>query len=155
MKAKSIKLIPIIAGILGIIVAILTINEYFIEHPQKNLAGKWKFFFHIESSSYNPYLGKTPVFIVYITQEGNLIKGKGEMCYIDGKELPSSQHIPISLEGTLKNKELRAQYAQEGAKRTSVGEIVVKVTGSGDELTGTYSGTAADSKGPVKAIKVN
>lgn len=141
---------------IAVLVTLLTAVIYFKDRIAGNkheIRGAWKFNFKVQKSSKNSFVGLVAGYKIYITQEGNIIRGKGEKCWINGVELPSEQHDPLTFEGIITDGLLNAQYELLGTKRKSYGEFSVNI--SNTEMTGTFQGSAADSKGDVLATREN
>jgi hypothetical protein len=150
-KSKKIKGgILFLAAIIGIPSGIY---GYYKHLTTKSIQGQWKITCHINSSSYRPYIGKSSGFKIYFIQEQDKVKGKGEMCWVDDKEIPYSQHVPIIVEGKVDGKKIILNYTQKGEKRTTVGEIDLSAN-SVNVFEGTFSGTAADTKGTAIAERM-
>lgn len=153
-KRKSTKIVASIGFIATIIGIIPTVSYYYKSWKTKDIHGKWKITCYIKSSSYRSYIGKSSGFKIYFTQEEGKICGKGEMCWVDDKEIPYEQHVPITIEGKADGEKIILSYVQNGARRTTVGEFNLEVD-SENILKGTFSGTAADSKGTVIAERID
>jgi hypothetical protein len=117
------------------------------------LEGSWKVTCHIQSSSLKRYIGKSTGYKIFFAQDGDQVSGQGEMWWIDDKEIPFKQHVPLTLSGKVDGDLIRLTYSQEGAIRTTVGEIVLKEMQDG-RFEGTFAGTAADSKGIAVAEQI-
>ena len=143
-----------VATILTIITGFLALLPVYHSLTRKNLNGKWKITCNIESSTYRTYIGKSSGFRVSFKQDGDNIKGEGETCWIDDKEIPSSQHTIITMEGNLDGDDLYVTYVLHGARRQSSGFMKLKIV-SDKEMTGTFDGTAASAKGVASAQMLN
>ena len=154
MKKKtenSFKLAKHIFGyigiLMGIIVAILVIIEYHESHPSINLNGEWKIINIVDSTSYPLYQDMQLGYRIFLQQDGKKITGKGEKCWENGKEIPSTAHSLIVIEGTLDGMILTATFTEEGARRITSGSFIWTVSPDGRMLKGSFTSTAANSQG--------
>ncbi|HEX8517231.1 MAG TPA: hypothetical protein VF868_13625 [Bacteroidia bacterium] len=153
-QRKSAKAKGTILFLIALIGILPVVTGYYKYWRTKNVNGKWKITCHIKSSTYKAYVGKSSGFKIYLTQDDDKIKGQGEMWWVDDKEIPYEQHLPITVEGKVDGENMVLSYTQVGSKRTTVGEMVLNTSG-GDVLNGSFSGTAADAKGTVTAERIN
>ena len=145
---KLAKHIFVYIGILmGIIVAILVIIEYRESHPSINLNGEWKIINIVDSTSYPLYQDMQLGYRIFLQQDGKKITGKGEKCWENGKEIPSTAHSPIIIEGTLDGMMVTATFTEKGARRTTSGSFIWTVSTDGRMLKGSFTSTAANSQG--------
>ena len=91
---------------------------------------------------------------MFFIQDGEKIKGEGEMFWIDDQEIPYTQHSRIIMEGMVEDEYVKIAYTQFGERRTTSGSMKLRIT-SDNEMTGTFEGTAANSKGVVNAKVLN
>ncbi len=148
------KLIGGIAALIGIITGAITMYEYYKAKQRFDLAGKWDVYFHIDKSSYKAYIGKVTTNRMFFFQENEKIKADGEMTQIDSADIPASQHIPMHFEGKISDDKLYFSYKMDGEKRPTVGEITASILINGEIFEGTFFGTAANSSGRLKAIRI-
>jgi len=149
-KAKLAGIIGVTAGILSILGGL---EVYYLKMTTKDFSGQWKITCNIKASSYRLYIGKSTGWKVFFTQTGDKLYGRGEMTWVDDKEIPFSQHSPITMDGTVDGDEITLNYTISGERRLSYGEI--KLMMDSDVLAqGTFSGTAANSSGSSVAEKI-
>ena len=145
---KLAKHIVVCIGILmGIIGVILGIIEYRESHPSINLTGEWKIINTIDSTSYPLYQDMQLGYRIFLQQDGKKITGEGEKCWENGKEIPSTAHSPISIEGTLDGMVVTATCTEKGARRSTSGSFIWTVSPDGRMLKGSFTSTAANSQG--------
>lgn len=152
--SKMGKIFAGIATLIGILGGLYALYPLYQNYKTPDMKGRWRFTFHIKSSSYKPYVGKSSGYKIYVSQESEKIKCDGEMCWIDDEEIPFSQHIPITMEGQIDGENMSLNYTQKGAKRTTVGELQLKLMPDKNLWKGTFSGTAANTSGTVEAEKI-
>ncbi len=149
---RTSKLVASIASVLTIITALIFLVERYFNAPA-DISGNWEIKQIIKESSYKPYIGKTATFKIFITQTDNEIEAKGEKWWIDDKEIPFEQHDPIILKGTVDKNKLTCTYTLKGIKRETTGIIEAEISKDEKSMDGTFSGTAADTKGPIKGLR--
>lgn len=132
----------------AIIAGILAIFQFLESRPAINLTGEWKVVNTVESTSYHRYQGMQLGYRIFLRQDGKEVTGKGEKWWENGKEIPSTAHSAISVEGILDGMALTATFVEKGARRTTSGSFVWTVTPDGRMLQGSFTSTAADSRGP-------
>ncbi|MES2726481.1 MAG: hypothetical protein V4643_05225 [Bacteroidota bacterium] len=148
---KRFELLGILIAIIGTLVSgLIYCKDNFWKNEQE-IGGAWKFTFSIQESSKPSYIGLSAGYKIYISQEGNVVKGKGEKFWVNDIEIPSKQHDPLTFEGTITDGVLKANYELTGTKRKSYGSFIMKIDNT--EITGTFQGSAADAKGKVVATK--
>jgi len=133
--------------LIGIIVGILKIVEYHESHPAINLNGEWKIINIVVSTSYSPYQDMQLGYRIFLQQDGKKITGKGEKWWENGKEIPSTAHSPIVIEGTLDGMMVTATFTEKGARRITSGSFIWTVSPDGRMLKGSFTSTAANSQG--------
>ncbi len=141
-----------ITAILGFFLAIFSAWGVYQKFATKDIGGKWHLEFKVEKSSYNPYIGETHTQRIYFTQIENSINGKGEKWEYNGKALPFDQHRKVEYTGTISGNVLKALFTLHGLKRETEGEIIATI--NGNTMEGTFSGTAADTKGTMKGFLI-
>lgn len=114
-----------------------------------DLNGEWKLTFYIESSTLKRYIGKSSGNKILVHTNDQKFDASGERWWVDEVAIPFSEHDRIEFAGTLKEEQLNATYILYGQKRTSSGSINMHLLDE-NHLVGTFTGTAADTKG--KAI---
>jgi hypothetical protein len=152
-KKRKISLATI-ATTVGLATGIISIGMYYSEWTTKDLSGHWKMTFHVESSSYVPYIGNSGGHKVFFTQNSEIVEGDGELWWRNEEELPFSQHIKLTFNGKVDGDIFKAKYVQYGEKRTTIGEVTLTINPEGTEMEGSFTGTAADTKGRVKAVRM-
>lgn len=126
--------------------------EYF---RTPNIAGEWYLTLKVESSTYHAYIGDVIGIKAFFTQVENSVTGHGEKWDYRGARLPYSQHRKMEFTGSLKNKSLKTDYILHGELAETTGMIAVEVTDGGTKMQGTFTGTAADSKGTITGERIN
>ena len=141
-----------IAGIVAFGSAIVGVLQY-TQTFHLDVSGKWQLDLTIESTSYTPYKDLDVRYILYLQQNGKVIKGKGEKWLVNNKEIPFSAHTRIEMEGTILENKVYLSFELFGANRVTVGELDLRFNPDKNKMTGTFSTTGADSSGPAIAIK--
>lgn len=118
-----------------------------------DLNGEWKLTFYIESSTLKRYIGKSSGNKIMIHTNDESFDAKGERWWVDDVAIPFSQHDRIEFTGTIKEEELNATYTLYGQQRTSSGSIKMHLIDE-NHLEGTFTGTAADTKGKAVLEKL-
>ncbi|MCW3104458.1 MAG: hypothetical protein JWO09_2898 [Bacteroidetes bacterium] len=109
-KAKLAGIIGVTAGILSILGGL---EVFYLKMTTKDFSGQWKITCNIKTSTYQPYIGKSSGWKVFFTQNGDKLNGRGEMTWIDDKEIPFSQHSPITMEGIVDGDEITLNYTMQ------------------------------------------
>jgi hypothetical protein len=150
-KGNVFKLILKIVGALAILITIISgiiyIIEHFESHPTINLTGEWKIVNTIDSTSYPLYQDMQLGYRIFLQQDGKKITGEGEKCWENGKEIPSTAHSPISIEGILDGMVVTATCTEKGARRSTSGSFIWTVSPDGRIIKGNFTSTAANSRG--------
>lgn len=156
------KLIDKIGKTATIIISVLTIIalsygsiQMYKSITRKDLVGKWKLRFVIESSSMKRYVGGTHTQIVFFSQNESVVSGNGEKWEYNDEFLPYEQHRKLEYNGIIEDDCLKATFKMFGLLRESCGIIDVIVSNDGKKMVGTFCGTAADSKGVVTGEKLD
>ena len=84
----------------------------------------------------------------HLAQNDRYITGKGEKWWINGNEIPFSQHDPIVVSGIIRDKDLPLYFTLKGSNRETVGIFNLEIM-SNKKLIGTFSTTGANSRGSV------
>lgn len=140
------------AAVLGFAIALFTAWGIIKTQTTKNIGGEWYLEFKVEKSSYLPYIGETHTQKVYFIQTDKTVTGDGEKWEYNGKLLPFDAHRKLEYHGSVDGSKFRAKYVMHGLKRISEGMIDVII--DGEELSGTFSGTAGESSGMVTGKKI-
>jgi hypothetical protein len=153
--------LAIIAGVAGLIANVSSIEEFF----EPSLAGTWQLSLTIKASNGNLYTGDTAAYHLYLDANGDSLKGTGEKFQFNGKELPSSQKQPITVLGQLSGNSVILNFKQEpapdGRARETIGQFTLNLdrpwflSRQVSDMRGTFSGTAADWRGTVVAVRAN
>lgn len=157
-KAKKYKFIKRTAAFVVAVVtfygAMLGIVQYYENKSGYDLSGEWTLDLKIELTSYRPYQNLEVGYKVYLDQVGLTVSGKGEKWWVDGEEIPFSQHDLIEMNGMISGESLPLSFSLRGSNRETVGIFRLKVDG-GQKLVGSFSTTGADSRGSVVMTKVS
>lgn len=145
----------VLIGLLTLITLIFGCWQIYKSTTCHNLAGVWKLKFVIESSTYKAYVGESHTQKVFFSQNEFVVTGNGEKWEYNDKFLPYEQHRKLEYNGIIEDDCLKATYKMYGLKRESTGIINVVLIDDGKKMTGTFCGTAADSKGIVTGEKLN
>lgn len=131
----------------------LGIFQYYEGKSKFNLNGEWTLNLEIQSTSYNAYKSLKVGYKVYLSQHEREVAGIGEKWWVNGNEIPFSQHDPITMKGIISGENLPLSFSLEGSSRETVGIFNLKLVGSG-KLVGTFSTTGANSSGSVIMTRV-
>jgi hypothetical protein len=146
---KATRTQKFISAVLGLFIASFGVWAIIKSLRTKNIAGAWKLTFTIQSSTYRPYIGETHTQKVFFTQNDENVAGNGEKWEYNGELLPFDAHRLLEYEGTINGSQLNAKYVLHGLKRISNGNIEVEISSDEKTLKGSFTGTAADTKGMV------
>lgn len=118
-----------------------------------NLTGNWSVVNTVEQTSYQPYKNMKVGFNVSINQNGKDFTGKGEKISENGQSLPADSRTPILVKGRVDGDKVEATFTESGALRKTNGRFVWRVDKASGGLTGTFSSTAARTRGKSAAKK--
>lgn len=148
-KYKIIKGIAALAvGAVTFYGAGLGIAQYYESKSGYDLNGEWVLKLEIESTSYNPYKNLKVGYKIYLSQHEREIVGNGEKWWVNGEEIPFSQHDPIIMKGVISGDSLPLLFTLKGSNRETVGAFNLEFV-SDDKLIGTFSTTGANSSGSI------
>lgn len=152
---KTHKGIVAIMAIIGIPATIYASYAAYKHFSTKNIDGEWKLRFVNESSSYKPYIGETHTQKISFTQNDFSVSGDGEKWEYNDQLLPFNAHRKLEYTGSINGSDFNAKYVLHGERRESNGHIKVKISDDGDQMEGTFVGTAGDTKGRVTGERID
>jgi hypothetical protein len=147
---KIIAFLGVIAMLATLFLAMNDIKKLF--NKKVDISGEWSFEFHTKESTYNPYVNAITEYKMYLIQERNTIKGTGETWKYKGELVPYSDHNPLIIQGVIQKDTLICNYILKGRSRESFGSF--KAYYKEGELSGRFSGAAANAKGEFFAKKI-
>lgn len=147
------KVLKFLGPLLGTIGALMGIYNFRQSHPGYDLTGEWNIKNTIESTSYHPYQGLKLTYRVFLEQRGNEISGRGEKWAENDRVLPPVAHTPITIAGRVSGRNVTVSYEEEGTKRKSTGTFDWAYQSETNSLSGSFTATAADSRGPSVGLR--
>jgi hypothetical protein len=136
-----------IATAVGVISGAIAIYSFVIAHPRYNVSGDWTITNTIQSTSYHPFQGLALGYRVILMQDGTNISGSGEKWSENNNWLPPLAHTHITIKGFVKGNHISATFEEDGAVRKSVGTLEWTYQSSPERVTGSFTSTAANSRG--------
>jgi hypothetical protein len=143
----------IVSGALGTIALIFGTYEIYDQISTPEISGQWYITLKIENSTYRPYIGDLIGIKAFFTQTEKSVKGNGEKWEYRGKPIDYNMHDRVDFNGCLDGNCFKASYTLYGKKRQTTGIVDLVVSDDGKKMVGTFSGTAADSRGTIIAMK--
>ena len=118
-----------------------------------DLTGPWEMTNRVLSASYAPYRGLRLGYRLTLRQRDRTVTGEGEKVSENGQEIGPGARSPISLRGKLEGSQLTLSFVEHGALRATTGTFQLRVNEAGTKLTGTFTQTAARSRGETEAVR--
>ncbi len=116
-----------------------------------DVSGDWSVTNRIEATTYAPYAGLRLGYRLRLHQVGDEITGEGEKATENGVALPPERRTPITVRGRVAGGSVVLEFAEEGAMRTTTGELRWSLSPEGDRLRGRFSSDAGSSRGSSQA----
>lgn len=143
----------VVGAILAFIIAVYTTWNIYKRCTTVDIVGEWYLEFKVEKSTYKAYIGDMHTQKIYFNQIENKVTGKGEKWEYNGELLEYTKHRKLEYEGNIKGREFKANYVLHGRDRETTGFVIAKISSDGKIMTGTFSGTAANSSGVLRGEK--
>ena len=122
--------------------------------PESDLSGWWEMTNTIQSTNYEDYKGLRLTYRLQLEQDGDRISGRGQKWSESGRALPASARTPITVSGTVDGREVKLQFTERGAKRTTNGGFSWQLSADSATLRGSFWSTAADTSGSSLARRM-
>lgn len=151
-KPNLIKIISAIAAVITFSIGIWQFIEWRSERYQDRYDGQWTMQTEIETASYRPYVGMKAESILHVTQSDHNLSGTGEKVKVNGTALNFRDRTSMTFQGSIEDETFTINYFERGKLRESSGMLSGEFTGN--ELHGTLSSTASDSRGRIKGYKM-
>jgi hypothetical protein len=149
-----------IIGGIALTLILFFCNE--ILFPIRNLSGEWEISSLTTKTAYIPYNNMRIIFKFHIVQKGLEITGSGEkvkeiLANGPSYEYERDKRIIVEIVGTYKrnifsSNKLYLNLIENGLKRSVRTTYILKAYSS-NRFCGTFSSTAADSKGEIQMVK--
>ena len=98
--------------------------------------------------------GARMTYRVALRQDGSRVTGEGEGWEEGGSHPSAAAHSRIELSGSIEGRVVRLRFTERGPERTTSGTISWRLTGGGDDLSGTFSSAATDAHGVSSAVRL-
>jgi len=119
-----------------------------------SITGEWFITIKNLESTKHDYVGDETVIKAYFTQKDKEVTGHGEKWRYRGKDLDYEQHRRYEFDGYVERDGVVINFVLHGQKRETTGNFYVEITDEGKKMKGTFTGTAADCKGTLTAVKI-
>jgi hypothetical protein len=116
-----------------------------------SLSGWWELTDVAESTGSSPAVPRRIVYRVQLRQEGTLVTGQGERWAEDGRELPSEARRPFRLAGAIFEREVVARFSEREGAALATTTLRWQISATGNELHGSFAGSAPDAAGSSTA----
>jgi hypothetical protein len=148
---QSEKSWKIIASILGAVGMIYGTFEIYDKFSTPEVHGEWFIKLKVENSSYRPYIGDEIGIKAFFNQLEKTVSGHGEKWQYRGRLIEYAMHDRLEFAGCVDGECFRLTYTLFGKKRQTTGTMDMIISEDGKKMYGTFTGTAADSKGTIIA----
>lgn len=145
----------IIIGATTLVTLVFGTLQAYNHFSTPDISGTWQLTLNTESSTMKAYVGDVTIIRAYFAQSENSLVGQGEKWAYRGKLLDYKQHRKLEFTGSLNKKTLNLSFVLHGLLRETSGIIQAEVSENGRKMIGTFSGTAADTKGRLTAVKID
>jgi hypothetical protein len=116
-----------------------------------NLSGTWACSFLVQETAHKEYLGDVSVFDLYVTQVQNELSGVGELVSYRNR-FPEKRFRMKFDKGFVRGEFVEFKYDLFGTRPTE-GFVRAQIVDTNPlHLTGTFEGSAADTKGKIDIV---
>jgi len=122
--------------------------------PADDLSGWWQVTNRIDETAYDAFQGLRLGYRLHLEQSGDRITGRGQKWTEDGRGLPAGARTPISVYGTVHGESVTLEFIEQGARRTSSGVFHWRLSPDGSALRGDFTSSAAATRGPSIARRL-
>jgi penicillin-binding protein 1A len=122
--------------------------------PADDLSGWWGVTNRIDETVYDAFQGLRLGYRIHLEQSGDRITGRGQKWTEDGRSLPAGARTPISVYGTVHGESVTLEFTEQGARRTSSGVFHWRLSPDGSALRGDFTSSAAATRGPSIARRL-
>lgn len=147
MEGKYTKLGAVIA-LFGLVITIWQV----LPNTNKNIDGEWTMTSKIKEADLKKYIGMEIRWRVFLTENGQKLKGTAEKVAINNSELDYNFRTTMDLEGNIKDDIITINYIEYGKIRKTSGVLILTL--EDDKFVGYFSQTASNTKGDVIGIKL-
>jgi hypothetical protein len=121
---------------------------------EPSLSGWWELTDVVESAGSRPQAPRRIVYRVLLQQEGMLVTGHGERWAVDGRELPREARSAFRVSGAIFEREVVARFSEPEGGALATTTLRWRISAGGDELRGSFAGSAADPAGSSTARSI-
>jgi penicillin-binding protein 1A len=118
-----------------------------LAEPADDLSGWWELTNRIEETDYAAFLGLRLGYRLQLEQDGNRITGRGQKWTEDGRTLPAGGRTPLTVRGTVEGETVYLEFTEQGARRSTHGSFEWRIARDGSTLRGSFTSTAAATRG--------
>ncbi len=118
------------------------------------LGGWWQVTNSVDAAAAGQASNSRVTYRIALRQEGNRITGEGERWAEDGRTLPAGSRAPIDVSGTIEGREVRLRFVERGPRGALRGAISWRLSSSGDDLAGSFTGNGGDVHGASAAVRL-
>jgi len=154
-SAKALKIVGGAGTVIGVFFGVNNLFDWYSQKTMDNLSGEWKLTTITEKTTLKRYEGLELAYKIFLNHDGKVIKGSGEKYWENGNTISFESHTPIEFEGIYDGKSVNLNITEKGKKRETKGKIILQKATSEIEYIGTFSSTAADSKGKAILVKIS
>jgi hypothetical protein len=140
-------------SVVGAGASVYATKDYIFQDLSAEVSGAWAIDLSIQDSGLSTMKGVTLRYFVNVQQDGLKLTGEGEKVCENGKSLDARARTRLELiGGKVEGDTVTMAFRDHGLKRQTSGTFRL-VAKASDQMDGTFTWTAADSTGALKAKK--
>jgi penicillin-binding protein 1A len=117
------------------------------EASADDLSGWWELTNRIDETNYDAYRGLRLGYRLHLEQDGDRLTGRGQKWSEDGHGLSAGARTPITVRGTVHGQSVLLEFTEHGARRPTGGVFEWRLNPDGTTLRGSFTSSAAATRG--------
>jgi membrane peptidoglycan carboxypeptidase len=117
------------------------------ESSADDLSGWWELTNRIDETNYDAYRGLRLGYRLHLEQDGDRITGRGQKWSEDGHGLSAGGRTPLTVRGTVHGRTVTLEFTEHGARRATGGVFEWHLSPDRGTLRGSFSSSAAATRG--------
>lgn len=134
-----------------VLAAVVGVWQYVEAKARPDYTGEWELVLHVEQTTYSKYQDKDFQFVASLTQAGEVIDGSGELRKEGNETVPHARRSRTVYRGKTDGRTATLRFDMRGHLRDTSGLIVLEPGPEKGMLRGTFTWSAAESKGTATA----
>jgi len=150
-----------IAGVLGLVLVVASFFPFFSTESPENIKGDWLLIDTVDETGDAQYLDTIHRFAVTLSIRGNTVTGNAEKTSYEPRKageaprnVTGTEKSQLRITGQLDGRTLNATFEEIGGKRSSNGKFLWHFQHGFQVFEGSFSSTAARTKGRSYGIKL-